>query len=149
MIPAVHAPLSEPAVNWRRRPAAYFHEYRLLALFVAAAVVYGVSRQLSSVLTTTTWFWSPTLTQRIEYISEFVLTDPRCQLWLALFCVAVYRAVIGIKRDPAGLGPAPTKLQVPLFTIVWAALLATLLMAVVIFAALGFGLSVNWWRFPF
>jgi hypothetical protein len=36
-----------------------------------------------------------------------------------------------------------------LFAIVWTALLATVLLAVPIIAALGFGISLNWWRLPF
>ena len=41
------------------------------------------------------------------------------------------------------------ELPLMLYALVWTALLAIVVMAAPIIAALGFGLTLNWWRFPF
>jgi len=149
MVPTEQTPVPDPRSNWRRRTAAYYHEYRLLALLVAAAIVCREVHQWLVVADSLVAFFGPrTWTQILEGALETHLTDPRYQLWLAVFCLAVYRAIFGFARRSDGLGSARPELPLSLFAIVWTVLLATLLMAVPIFAALGFGLCLNWWRLP-
>jgi hypothetical protein len=69
-------------------------------------------------------------------------------LWAAVFCLALYRSIYGAARTTGGIYSGPPELPLSLFAVVWAALLAIVLMAAPIVAALGFGLCLNWWHLP-
>jgi hypothetical protein len=147
MIPIGETAAGEADTNWRRRSSAYFHEYRLLAFFVAATIVGMAAHQFMLALkdwTALTGFFQTTA-QMVTQTLQSGAFDSRCQLWFVVFCFALYRAV-GIKRNSHAASP---ELPLSLFAVVWTALLATVLMAVPISAALGFGLALNWWRLPF
>jgi len=135
MILAVRIPACDTRWNWRRRPSTYFHEHRLVALLVAATILCPIVRQLPS--------------NQVWLVFAYHLITPPYPLWLAVLCLALYRAIFGVARPSEGLCAAPPELPLSLFAIVWTALLAIVVMAVPIFAALGFGLCLNWWRLPF
>ena len=87
--------------------------------------------------------------QFLRGVLEFYLEDSRCQLWSVVFCVALYRTIFGFAKTSNGPSAAPLKLPLGLFAVVWAALLAIVLMAVPIVTALGVGICLNYWRLPF
>ncbi len=150
MTPAAKTLVSDPRWNWRQRPAAYLHEHRLVALFVAATILCMAVRgmlKVSSDFARLFGFPRPPMTLARDLL-ESSMVDPFCQLWLVVFCLALYRSIFGVARTSEGLGGGPPELPLSLFAIVWTALLATVLMAAPIFAALGFGLCLNWWRLP-
>ena len=84
MIPLRQAVPCDTSGSWRRRPAAYFHEHRWLALFVAGTVlVVGIggwlemARGFGLFMVRVTAWDAPGL----------LLTDVRYQLWLLVFCL--------------------------------------------------------------
>ncbi len=147
---AAKMPACDTRWTWRRRPRAYYHEHRLVALFVAATILcvavrmqwqtFGGIPAFVSVSSNIKFFWL-----RLESC----LFDPRCQLWTVVFCVALYRTIFGFAKTPEGSDAAPLELPVRLFAVVWTALLALVLMAVSIVTALGAGICLNYWRLPF
>jgi hypothetical protein len=150
MIASGKTPAGDTGMNWRRRSAAYFHENRLLALFVAATIASMEVRRLMPIASGgLTAFGPRSWTDILQEVVYWSLTDSVSQLWLLVFCLAIYRAMFGVKRKPESLGSAPRELSLSLYAIVWAALLAIVLMAAPITAALGFGICLNWWRLPF
>ena len=143
MIPAAKISASGTRWNWRRRPTTYFHEYRFVALLVAVTIFCLAGRLLMETSRARSVF-SPTRTSMQFALDalDYCAADPRCQLWAIAFCMAFYRSIYGVARTSEGLCAAPPELPLSLFAIVWTGLLATVVMAVPIFAALGFSRSL-------
>jgi hypothetical protein len=160
IIPAEQLRTNNPQSTWRRRSALYYNEYRLLAVFVAIAIVcmefhrpFPTVYHLSYVDFETlswTYIWYPKAWKFIlmQLLQDWPC-DPRLQLWLLVLFVAIYRAIFGFARAVESPGSLPRELPLTLYITVWIALMAIVIIAVPIFAALGFGLALNWWRFPF
>jgi hypothetical protein len=161
MIPAAKMPECDARWNWRRRPSAYYHERRFVALFVAATILCLAARLPMEFLRNLPfgslprgsgnlpWWFPFTAIEYFKEVLEWYLTDPRCQLWSVVFCLALYRTIFAVARTSGGSSAAPLELPLSLFAIVWTVLLATVLMAAPIITALGVGLCLNWWRLPF
>ncbi len=83
MIHAATMPACDTRWTWRRRPWAYYHEHRLVALFVAATILCLAVRlpmdQLRVMRSMSSWPF-PTM-QFLRGVLEFYLEDSRCQLW--------------------------------------------------------------------
>jgi hypothetical protein len=149
MILSGHGPARDPRWNWRRRPETYFHERRLVAFFVAATIAFIAVRWIVNWTDYRPWAGLPgSLMDIVSDGLENLIADPITQLWLAVFCVAVYRVIFGVARTPDGLCAAPREMSCFLFAVVWIGLLATVVLAAPIVAALGFGMILNWWRVP-
>jgi hypothetical protein len=150
MVPGGRMTAADTRWNWRR-PAGYFHEHRLLALFVMGTIACLAVRSL--VTTWNSWiiWWAPrpTFMEFAKEVLEYSLANPFHQLWAVVFWLALCRTIFGFARNAETAGARPPELRLSLFAIVWTALLATVVMTAPIFAALGFGLCLNWWRLPF
>jgi hypothetical protein len=150
MILTARMPQRDTRWNWRRRPSTYYHENRLVALLVAATMLCQLIRPTSD------GFGGFRLYDPSSKSINFVwmapdawLADSCVQLWLVVFALAIYRAIFGSAGNTEGLDAAPLELPLPLFTVVWAALLIIVIMAVPILTALGYGISLNWWQLRF